>query len=65
MSVEQDIKYSYFLFFSSIVFAGLLIYVLIYGTGISRVVAALLICNLIYRQLKIALFLYRSAKEKK
>lgn len=65
MSVEQDIKFSYFLFFSSIVFAGLLVYVLIYGSGISRIISALLFCNLIYWQIKTALLLYRSAKEKK
>ncbi len=65
MSVEQDIKFSYFLFFSSIVFAGLLVYVLIYGSGISRIISALLFCNLIYWQIKTALLLYRSAKERK
>lgn len=64
MTSEQDLKYSYFFFISSIVFTGLLIYTIIYGSGISRLIAALLFCGLIYWQLKTALLFYRSAREK-
>jgi hypothetical protein len=64
MTPEENLKYSYFFFVSSLAFAGLLIYVLIYGTGISRFISAFLFCGLIYVQLKTALLLYRNAKRK-
>ena len=64
MSAEDNLKYSYFFFVSSLVFAGLLIYVVIYGEGISRFISALLFCGLIYAQVKTALLLYRNAKRK-
>jgi hypothetical protein len=64
MATDENLKYSYFFFVSSLVFAGFLLYVLIYGSGVSRVIGAFLFCGMIYIQLKTALLLYRSAKRK-
>lgn len=63
MTKEQDLKFGLFFFISSLVFIGFLVYTLIYGTGISRIISALLFCNLIYWQLKTALLFYRKYKE--
>lgn len=64
MTTEENLKYSYFFFVSSLAFAGFLIYVLVSGSGASRFISALLLCGLIYIQLKTALLLYRNAKRK-
>jgi hypothetical protein len=64
MTSGQNRDLSIFFFISSILFTGFLIYVLVYGTGISRIISVLLLCNLIYWQLKTALLFYRSSKEK-